>query len=231
MIIYLVTNILTDKQYVGMTNRKENGLDKYWGSGKLIKNSIKKYGVENFTKEVLQYCFDWKETSDAEIYWIQKLNTLVPNGYNIIPGGKNFITSDSDEYRQFYKNRSTLNPEMYKKIWDSRRRNGTDKHSPEQLARVTLANRKRAQDPIWLNKLRTRNKEKPSSELKYVIQNTITGEILELINIRGVKEYIFNYNEKMGYTNNRRCNHHLLCHLGYTKDFVILKKESAHYAK
>lgn len=42
---------------------KDNDVDKYWGSSKELLEDIEKYGIENFTREVLQICdskFDMK---------------------------------------------------------------------------------------------------------------------------------------------------------------------------
>ena len=49
--IYRITNLLNGKTYVGQHKVKKGRTitsDTYWGSGKIITESIKKYGKENF---------------------------------------------------------------------------------------------------------------------------------------------------------------------------------------
>ena len=53
-IIYKTTNSLNHRFYVGMHSTK-NIDDGYLGSGRRIKAEIKKYGKENFVREVLEY--------------------------------------------------------------------------------------------------------------------------------------------------------------------------------
>ena len=84
MQIYKTTNLINDKIYVG---QDQNNNSWYYGSGNLIKLAIKKYGKEKFTKEIIEHCTDIDDLNDAEIFWIWKLNSLVPNGYNITKGG------------------------------------------------------------------------------------------------------------------------------------------------
>lgn len=84
--IYKITNKINGKIYVGRHKTyKEESFDRYWGSGPLIKQAIKKYGKENFTKEILEECT--KDTvADREIYWIDKLGARIGN-YNLTSGG------------------------------------------------------------------------------------------------------------------------------------------------
>ena len=83
--IYKTTNILNNKIYIG----KHKGLlkDDYVGSGKIIKQAIKKYGKNNFKKEVLIICEDNEKANYFEKFFIQLFNSLQPNGYNITTGG------------------------------------------------------------------------------------------------------------------------------------------------
>lgn len=56
----------------------------------LIHKAIRKYGIESFEFSVIHECENDRETLDAlEIYYIEKLNTIIPNGYNMKPGGSN----------------------------------------------------------------------------------------------------------------------------------------------
>jgi len=54
--IYKTTNNINNKFYIGK-HQTTNPYDNYYGSGKKLELAIKKYGKENFTKEVL-FIFD-----------------------------------------------------------------------------------------------------------------------------------------------------------------------------
>ena len=54
MIIYKITNTINGKIYIG--KYQGNNFNNYWGSGKILKNAYKKYGRENFTKEIIYEC-------------------------------------------------------------------------------------------------------------------------------------------------------------------------------
>lgn len=53
--------------------------------------ALRKYGWENFTFEVIESFddFDQELLNDLEQKYIEQYNSLVPNGYNMIPGGTN----------------------------------------------------------------------------------------------------------------------------------------------
>ena len=85
MIIYKITNLITNKFYVG---KDETNTPTYMGSGKWIKNSANKHGIENFSKEILEVCNDSDHLAEREMFWIKKLNTNNPVvGYNLTDGG------------------------------------------------------------------------------------------------------------------------------------------------
>lgn len=86
MIIYKTKNLINGKIYIG---QDKNNNPNYYGSGKLIKISIKKYGKENFIKEILEECENEDLLNQREIFWIQHYNSTDRIiGYNISDGSK-----------------------------------------------------------------------------------------------------------------------------------------------
>lgn len=89
MIIYKTTNNINNKIYIG---QDKNNDPNYLGSGNLIKRSIKKYGKENFTKEILCECNTLDELNDKERFYINKYSSTDKEiGYNIAVGGTNGV--------------------------------------------------------------------------------------------------------------------------------------------
>lgn len=85
--IYKITNHVNGKIYIGQ-KKSPVLIETYWGSGKLITQAIKKYGVENFSREILQWCSCKEELNQQEVYFISIFKSQDSNvGYNISPGG------------------------------------------------------------------------------------------------------------------------------------------------
>lgn len=84
-IVYLTENLINGKKYIGSHSSKD--LDKYLGSGIALKESIKKYGKENFKRIILKECETVEEARILEECYIIQYDTLSPNGYNISPRG------------------------------------------------------------------------------------------------------------------------------------------------
>jgi len=89
--VYKITNLITGKSYVGQhvkRGNKEPLRDGYMGSGILINRALKKYGVENFKKEILEdNIFSDINVNKLEQKYITEENTLLPSGYNLTTGG------------------------------------------------------------------------------------------------------------------------------------------------
>lgn len=88
--VYEITNLINGKKYIGKRSCKcPIEEDKYMGSGTLLKRAIKKYGIDNFKKEIIQIC----ESSEMA-YIYEELHTIQVNAwsnekyYNLKCGGK-----------------------------------------------------------------------------------------------------------------------------------------------
>jgi group I intron endonuclease len=86
--VYITTNLINGKQYVGDHSCDDLEKDNYLGSGKTtLLPAIEKYGRENFKREILEFFPTKQEAFDAQEKYINEYNTLSPNGYNISPKG------------------------------------------------------------------------------------------------------------------------------------------------
>ena len=86
--IYRITNKINGKTYIGQHKYKDLN-DDYMGSGIHIKRAIKKYGMENFKKEILYSRIQYKATADdMERFAIVKERALGKAEYNIADGGQ-----------------------------------------------------------------------------------------------------------------------------------------------
>ena len=66
--IYITTNSINGKNYVGKHYGEFN--DKYKGSGVLITKAFEKYGIENFSKEIIAVCNSLFELNILETIYI-----------------------------------------------------------------------------------------------------------------------------------------------------------------
>lgn len=107
--IYLTTNLINNKKYIGMHHGELN--DDYLGSGNNIVDAIKKYGKENFKRIILHISKDYKDNCYWEKYYIEKYNAVADrNFYNIHEGGAggNTIAGWSKERLEQYKKEKSI---------------------------------------------------------------------------------------------------------------------------
>lgn len=101
-IIYAITNKVNNKKYIGQTiqdirTRWSGHKSKSSGCTKLNR-AIQKYGVENFTIEILIEC-PTDELDSFEIKYIKEYDSI-KNGYNIKAGGSGDVHLAWDEERK-----------------------------------------------------------------------------------------------------------------------------------
>tara|TARA_R110000796_G_scaffold51594_3_gene121778 strand:- start:2227 stop:2919 length:693 start_codon:yes stop_codon:yes gene_type:complete len=100
MVIYITTNLLNESKYIGLDTHNN---PRYLGSGKLLQKAVKKYGRENFKKEILEECKTLEELKERELYWIQKYN--------------------AKESKEFYNMIDTMTPTQRPHLTEEHKRN------------------------------------------------------------------------------------------------------------
>lgn len=97
--LYKTTCNVTGRYYIGM-HSTSNIDDGYMGSGLRLRRSIRKYGAENHTKEILEY-FDNRELLvEAEKKAITEDMINDDNCMNLMVGGKGgFVSEKQQKYR------------------------------------------------------------------------------------------------------------------------------------
>jgi hypothetical protein len=148
MQIYKITNLINGKIYIG---KDEGDRSDYMGSGKLIRLAIKKYGLKNFQKEIIESVNDRELLKEREIFWIDYYNAMDKSiGYNIAVGGHGGDTMT--HHPDLLEIRKKVSKAMKGRVM-------TDAH--KESLRKNHASKK---DPYYSEKISVRLKGKPKSE-------------------------------------------------------------------
>ena len=148
--IYKITNLANGKIYVGKRQSPKFDLN-YWGSGVHIQRAVKKYGKENFKREVLEWCESLDKIVAREIYWIETLDAQNPEiGYNLARGGLGSAgcTWSEESKEKLRKYKGPLSPNWGRKLTDEQRKRLSNSHkgktiSEEHKQKISAANRGR----------------------------------------------------------------------------------------
>lgn len=112
--IYVITNDINGKQYVGKTTdtiekRFKTHLEEYQKfrcEKRPLYAAMNKYGIEHFSVQQLEEC-DLTILNKREQYWIKQLNTF-HNGYNATLGGEGTQLYDYDMFIKEYNEGLTI---------------------------------------------------------------------------------------------------------------------------
>ena len=93
MLIYKITNKITNKSYVGFTSKSikerfhKHYLNAMSGMDTYLYKSIRKYGIDKFSIVEIEKLDNQNEAYEREKYYIEKYTTISPSGYNLTKGG------------------------------------------------------------------------------------------------------------------------------------------------
>lgn len=125
--VYRTDNLINGKVYVGIHTC---GRGSYLGSGVYLNLAIEKYGRKNFRRTVIDEFDSLDVGLEKERYWITKLNSKWPTGYNLNDGGGgNF--NPTQEVREKISAALSGRPSAFK----------GRKHTEEAKRKIGLANK------------------------------------------------------------------------------------------
>ena len=86
--VYITTNLINGKRYIGQKSFNKKDWPTYLGSGNVFRKALNKYGKENFSREIVLICETEDELNQAE-YDLSVFFDVVEssNWYNLVLGG------------------------------------------------------------------------------------------------------------------------------------------------
>jgi hypothetical protein len=225
MQIYKITNCVNSKIYIGKDTTSNPN---YYGSGVILNNAIKKYGIENFTKHIIDTAETKEELSVKEKYWISFYDSTNKKiGYNISKGGDGGDTISNNPKRNI----------INKKISESSFTKGKTYEESYGIEKA-LEYKKKLSESHKKRPPRLR-KEKPIKEdgrkkrwivyyeNKDITKNKIFESVLEKIRKNG----IFNNIEEIDFLKRNRIKFRIFSIEDFYKEFVEFRNEIFEYYK
>ncbi len=121
--IYAITHRETGRQYVGRSVDVEDRWAHHYSAGcSYIGTVIQRYGSRAFDFEIIEEC-DRDQLDEREIYWIAKLGTMKPSGFNLGRGGKGVDFTPEVRAKMSTALKGRKVSDETKRIW-SRQRSG-----------------------------------------------------------------------------------------------------------
>lgn len=151
--VYKITNKVTGKIYIGITNQGSGARYRHhWYESRIgepspIHKSMAKYGEENFTLEIIDFAETYEELKEKEKFWIKKFNSTDRNiGYNLTEGGDGtFGRTHSEETKDKIRQKAIgrkASEETKKKMSETRTGKCSDKQK-EHLTKISQARSKK----------------------------------------------------------------------------------------
>lgn len=171
--IYKTTNKINNKIYIGQKHSDTFLGNKYLGSGKRLKEAIRKYGKDSFVVELIECVDNASDMDEREIYWISFYHATDKNiGYNLSEGG-NVNRTFVGENNPFYGKHHSITTRQ--KIAEINKNKKPYKHSEKH--KEYMRNKMLGRKVTWGNKLSENAKVNPN----YGMRNKQVSEETKLL--------------------------------------------------
>ena len=166
--VYKITNLINQKYYIGK-HKTDNLNDGYMGSGKLLIQSIKKYGIQNFSKEIL-FVFETEEEMNSKE---REMVVVSENTYNLCEGGNGgFDYINKNNIPKFKGKKHT--DETKQKIRESRI--GVTSYLPNEETKLKISESKKGKSTSLKGRVKSdEHKKKISEAIKRKYQEKNAG--------------------------------------------------------
>jgi hypothetical protein len=175
-LIYKITNTQTKKFYIG-AHRTTSINDGYMGSGVYLKRAQKKYGIENFKKEIL-FVFD----NELDMFAKEaELVSLHEDSYNLMKGGQGGWTYARSKLtaNSYKKTSETMRTNEYREKTESYRKQSSERLKTAPLMannevrnKVARAIKETMNNPEWVA---TTGKKRATAIAEAVKQLHVSG--------------------------------------------------------
>jgi len=237
--IYLTTNLINNKKYVGK-HKSEVFTESYKGSGTYLNNAIAKYGWDNFKVELIKECYSEEDLNNSEIEEIAKRDAVNSSDYYNLTlggfGGFDFINQNRDKFytgRNMHGiNNPNYNHRGYKLSEETRNkmslvRKGVSPSKESIIKRSeSLKGHKTTEETkhkiseshknkIWINKDNEKRKVSKDELDFYLSQGFVLGQGTRKGNIHNKGKVVVNDGTSIIYINKEELESYLL--KGYVK--------------
>jgi group I intron endonuclease len=190
-IIYKITNKINSKIYIGLTTME---LKERWACHRteakknnqtLLYKAIRKYQETNFIIEQIDTAENQMELEQKEIFYIEKFNSISPNGYNLTVGGivSTKQSNDTKNKKSIAQKKRHQNPiekekaiQGFKYFWQ----NATEEQLKIRSNKIKAAwTPERRQQMSEMNKGHKRAYGNTYNRFPIEVFNELTGEIQE----------------------------------------------------
>jgi hypothetical protein len=138
-LVYKTVNKINGKFYIG-AHRTNNMNDSYLGSGVALNAAIKKYGIENFFREIIYVAKDESDMFEFEKQLIAE--NIGEKCYNLMPGGRGGFDHINSKGMHIGDKNCMRNDEIKRRVTDSAKI--TKNKNKEKYINIAKENLKKA---------------------------------------------------------------------------------------